>query len=286
MQIDTLGMGETATLKYRIEQGDLAQTLREAGAAGQQYADQLLRLTERQESMRRDSEMLAEELGKVTAQIERGKQIFAETRTPLETHNALIKELDGLLANAAISQDTYNRAAAQAEESFKKASAGAGQFGIDMSQIAKDLGSNLNDSLREFLFDPFAEGTQSMGDKFSELLRRMAADIAAAQIMQTLFGEQVGSGTGLVGQAATALGGFFGGARANGGPVNSGSAFLVGERGPEVFVPGTSGTIMNARDTERMGGRGETNFFISTPDANSFRANKRQTRRAAREIVA
>jgi hypothetical protein len=153
-----------------------------------------------------------------------------------------------------------------------------------MSQIAKDLGSNLNDSLREFLFDPFAEGTQSMGDKFSELLRRVAADIAAAQIMQTLFGSQVGSGTGLIGQAATAIGGFFGGARANGGPVNSGSAFLVGERGPEVFVPGTSGTIMNARDTERMGGRGETNFFISTPDANSFRANKRQTRRAARNL--
>lgn len=35
----------------------------------------------------------------------------------------------------------------------------------------------------------------------------------------------------------------FGGARANGGPVESGTAYLVGERGPELFIPGTSGHI-------------------------------------------
>ncbi len=35
----------------------------------------------------------------------------------------------------------------------------------------------------------------------------------------------------------------FGGARADGGPVNAGKSFLVGERGPEMFTPGTSGMI-------------------------------------------
>jgi hypothetical protein len=187
----------------------------------------------------------------------------------------------------AISQETYNRAVAQAQESFDTASQGANQFGIDMEQIGRTLGENIQGSLAEFLFDPFKNGTDGMLDQFSNLLRKMAAEIAAAEIMKFAFGAGgIGSGGGAVGQGLAALGSFFGGARANGGPVNSGSAFLVGERGPEVFVPGTSGTIMNARDTERMGGRGETNFFISTPDANSFRANKRQTRRAAREIVA
>lgn len=34
------------------------------------------------------------------------------------------------------------------------------------------------------------------------------------------------------------------GARADGGPVSSGSAYLVGERGPELFVPGASGHII------------------------------------------
>jgi tape measure domain-containing protein len=36
----------------------------------------------------------------------------------------------------------------------------------------------------------------------------------------------------------------FGGARASGGPVSSGSAYLVGERGPELFVPSSSGRIV------------------------------------------
>jgi phage-related minor tail protein len=33
------------------------------------------------------------------------------------------------------------------------------------------------------------------------------------------------------------------GARANGGPVAAGGAYLVGERGPELFVPNSAGTI-------------------------------------------
>ncbi|MDR3527319.1 MAG: phage tail tape measure C-terminal domain-containing protein [Rhizomicrobium sp.] len=38
------------------------------------------------------------------------------------------------------------------------------------------------------------------------------------------------------------------GARANGGPVEAGSAYLVGENGPELFVPPSSGSIVpNAR---------------------------------------
>lgn len=36
----------------------------------------------------------------------------------------------------------------------------------------------------------------------------------------------------------------FGGGRANGGPVNAGTSYVVGERGPELFVPNTSGKII------------------------------------------
>jgi phage-related protein len=36
----------------------------------------------------------------------------------------------------------------------------------------------------------------------------------------------------------------FGGGRAAGGPVSSGTSYVVGERGPELFVPNTSGTII------------------------------------------
>ena len=35
------------------------------------------------------------------------------------------------------------------------------------------------------------------------------------------------------------------GTRAGGGPVNQDTPYIVGEKGPELFIPGKSGTIMN-----------------------------------------
>jgi hypothetical protein len=49
-------------------------------------------------------------------------------------------------------------------------------------------------------------------------------------------------GASIGGAIGGALG--FGGNRAMGGPVSSGTAYVVGERGPELFVPGKSGTII------------------------------------------
>jgi TP901 family phage tail tape measure protein len=52
-----------------------------------------------------------------------------------------------------------------------------------------------------------------------------------------------GSALGAIGGAiGGALG--FGGNRANGGPVNPSNAYMVGERGPEMFVPNTAGRIV------------------------------------------
>ena len=42
---------------------------------------------------------------------------------------------------------------------------------------------------------------------------------------------------------AAAVGGLFGGSRADGGPVAPGAAYVVGERGPEVFRPHGAGVI-------------------------------------------
>lgn len=44
----------------------------------------------------------------------------------------------------------------------------------------------------------------------------------------------------------------FGGARAMGGPVAGGTSYLVGERGPEIFTPGRSGSIT---PNHRLGGQ-------------------------------
>ena len=56
--------------------------------------------------------------------------------------------------------------------------------------------------------------------------------------MQSLFG---GSGGGLGEALAGLVGGLPG--RATGGPVSPGRAYVVGERGPELFVPSSSGRV-------------------------------------------
>ena len=43
--------------------------------------------------------------------------------------------------------------------------------------------------------------------------------------------------------------------KASGGPVNAGRPYMVGERGPEMFIPGSSGGIMRNEDMRQMMGR-------------------------------
>ena len=72
------------------------------------------------------------------------------------------------------------------------------------------------------------------------------AQILAAKLATALFGSDFSKGNigGLVGSAGNFLSGLFGGARANGGPVQAGVPYIVGEKRAEVFVPDTNGTIL------------------------------------------
>jgi phage-related minor tail protein len=73
------------------------------------------------------------------------------------------------------------------------------------------------------------------------------AELARAVIDAVSAGSSGGSGNGggssLVQALANAVGASFSGARADGGAVAAGGAYLVGERGPEVFRPATGGSI-------------------------------------------
>jgi hypothetical protein len=57
------------------------------------------------------------------------------------------------------------------------------------------------------------------------------------------------------------------GARANGGPVGRGSTYLVGEQGPELFTPGTSGNIT---PNNALGGSTTINVNVNGGDPNSI----------------
>jgi phage-related minor tail protein len=73
---------------------------------------------------------------------------------------------------------------------------------------------------------------------------------------------------GIVGSLAGDLGQAIGGALASGGPVAAGESYLVGEQGPELFTPSSSGTI--APNGAVASARPSVVVNINTPDAQSF----------------
>lgn len=105
-------------------------------------------------------------------------------------------------------KEPAERAAASIEEAFDRAGAG----------LARSLARAA------------ADGEISL----AELARAVLAAINAAA---------GGSGGALSEAIARAAGSVFSGARADGGPVTGGGAYLVGERGPEVFRPSSSGVV-------------------------------------------
>lgn len=88
-------------------------------------------------------------------------------------------------------------------------------------------------------------------------LKRVALDAfnaIAAQAAQVGIGALLGQGpsSGLGSILTSAFGALMGlPGRATGGPVAPGSAYLVGERGPEVFVPTSAGRVETAANPPR-----------------------------------
>jgi hypothetical protein len=97
------------------------------------------------------------------------------------------------------------------------------------------------------------------GESLTRSLTRAAADgeVTLAELARAVLGAvNAGAGSGGSGglgpAIAEAVKGLFSGSRADGGQVLGGGAYLVGERGPEVFRPSGGGVI------EAAGGAGMT----------------------------
>ena len=126
-----------------------------------------------------------------------------------------------------------------------------------------------------------ADGTKTAQQAFADFLRTIAnmlVDVAAQMIAtyvaigiaRSFAGVPAGSSSnGMFGAGAptetSAGGGIFRGAgpfqfRANGGSVSSGQPYIVGERGPELFMPGSGGRIIS-NEALRRGGFTSSGFL-------------------------
>jgi hypothetical protein len=102
-----------------------------------------------------------------------------------------------------------------------------------LSQAGKQAAMSIGDNFRHAFADWLVDGEF----KFKEFLKRLAAEFVTSQLF-------TGLGTILKGKGGGFLDAFFGGARASGGPVSAGKGYVVGEKGPEWFMPNVSGTIV------------------------------------------
>jgi hypothetical protein len=176
----------------------------------------------------------------------------------------------------------------------------------DTQGFARDVGI-----MRAELDGPFAAGLERAGrllegslvralqtGKFGfEDLRRIAlsvlSEIASAAIrtgLDSIFssGGGQGGGGGLLTSLTSIFSSFLGApGRATGGPVSPGRAYRVGERGPELFVPTSSGRI----DATVGGGATQINLNIRVSDngrmsaPQSLHRSSRQVARAVREAL-
>ena len=113
----------------------------------------------------------------------------------------------------------------------------------DSVSIGKELGDTLEQGLVENIKGAI-NGTQTFGQAMTNVLNRLkdklldrALSNAFSGIGDAIFGGEKGGG--LLGGL---LGGIFG-KRATGGAVKAGKSFIVGEKGPEIFTPNSSGMI-------------------------------------------
>ena len=90
--------------------------------------------------------------------------------------------------------------------------------------------------------ESFLNGTKKLDEALKDIASNVLKDIGQQLIkfgLNTFFNSLGGGGTGGLGGL---LGRLF---KADGGPVDQGSPYIVGERGPELFVPGQSGQVVS-----------------------------------------
>jgi hypothetical protein len=201
---------------------------------------------------------------------DQAKQIYEASRTPLEAYNAGIAHLNELRRDGLISAETYARSISKEGQEFTDAEKRLRDLANQSDEFSKRAAESIQDSIGQGLVDILDGNFDDIGTKFIKMLRNMAAQALAANLSRAMFGDLIdgGKGDGFFGQLLKTVGSFLNpkgggggaapggvdvlgmfisglaGARADGGPVAAGRAYLVGERGEEVFVPKSDGSII------------------------------------------
>ncbi|ETX26513.1 hypothetical protein, partial [Roseivivax isoporae] len=168
-------------------------------------------------------------------------RILRDLEGPLEEYERKLADLNELQKRGELTTDQYNAALARLDEQRMQAEWGAVIEGIE--------------SVSDAMANAIVNG-ENMGEALGNIFRGIAADILSAGIREALMSVfngtmQGGGGGGFLGGIMSAISSVIGGRRAAGGPVSAGRAYMVGEAGPEPFVPAVNGRILSTAQAQQ-----------------------------------
>lgn len=300
-QIETMGASEAATLAYRTTLGDLAEKFAAMGPAGEPMRLELIALALQLEEQERATEEAAAATAEHTkmqeeaaAVVEGLKDDYARASDEVERYYELHRA--GLLTEEQLAA-AIGKVSTALAESVNKTEEATGQMTVFWDQAMR----NMQDVLADALFNSFEDGVDGMVLAWAQALKRMAAEALAANIFGAITAGAKGAGGWLSGIFGAIFGGVtVGGGMASingldmglvgladGGLLRANRWQLVGEEGPELVMPRSTGMVLPAdttaallrgtRDRDDMNGRAVNVVMnIQTPDADSFRRTETQ----------
>lgn len=223
----------------------------------------------------------------------RAKQIIEQTRTPLEKMNEAMKEAHDLHKRGMIDDETMGRRVKQIGEEYNRATEETRRAteAQEMANRTYGMGAQSVEELARALSGAFTSSINTGNHALDSFLGTLVQVINQMIRAQSLSGGGGGGGIGgFLGTAFSWLGSiipFGGGAGSSsaalaasgaggfrfgsgpglqeGGTARGGQPYVVGEAGPEVFVPGRTGTVV---PNDQIGGQ-NINITINAVDARS-----------------
>lgn len=178
---------------------------------------------------------------------EEAKRIKEAIRTPQQVLDDTVKRLTELRDAGKLTFEEFNLAVADAYEKFKAA---ADETALSWDTALEQMGGAVSE---------FARTGQLSFDSLRDWAVQAAVDVATAWIQSQAQAAAVGAsapagavgggiggggGGGFWSTALSVVGGLLGGFFADGGRPPMGRVSVVGERGPELFVPDSPGTVL------------------------------------------
>ena len=187
---------------------------------------------------------MAKEIAKINNSNDKRTIAAAERRLALlHEQMAPIKERLDIAIQDNAEAEKANKLEKERKEKIEESKKAAEELKEKMTAIGEEIESSIKNNLRDAI-----TGAKTFGEAMTGVLNRIRDKIIDAQLDKLIGGFGEAFGKGASGGEKKGLGGFLGsiigGLFAEGGRPPVGKASIVGERGPELFVPKVAGTII------------------------------------------